>query len=321
MNRINFILIFFIFIGCEQNEIPIEKHPIGEIETIQINMESNYSKQIFFSLNDKNGIIENIKTEWDLGFEASKNGNKIIINSSTFSQISILEDGNFDDPIIIEDLIWQWDNPKGIENGTAFNTNQINSTYILDRGYNIDGTKRGYRKIRIDSINDNSYFFSYSNLDNTNLNNFEIKKDSLLNFQYFSFNTNNIANIEPEKNNWDLVFTQYTHLYPNNIETPAYLVTGVLTNYLNNVIVAIDSLNSFDSISIDLINSYNFSNFQDKIGYNWKFFNFDSQTYTVKPEITYIIKDISNRYYKLHFIDFYNDLGEKGYPKFEIQEL
>ena len=72
MNRINFILIFFIFIGCEQNEIPIEKHPIGEIETIQINMESNYSKQIFFSLNDKNGIIENIKIEWDLGFEASK---------------------------------------------------------------------------------------------------------------------------------------------------------------------------------------------------------------------------------------------------------
>ena len=29
----------------------------------------------------------------------------------------------------------------------------------------------------------------------------------------------------------------------------------------------------------------------------------------------------NDKYYKLHFIDFYNNLGEKGYPKFEIQEL
>jgi hypothetical protein len=284
-------------------------------------MESNYSKQIFFGFDDEIDITENIKTEWDLGFEASKNGTKIIINSSTFSQISKLEDVNFDDPIIIGDFFWQWDSPEGINFGTAFNTNQINSTYILDRGYNIDGTKRGYRKIRIDSINNSSYFFSYCNLDNTNLNSFEIRKDSLFNFQYFSFNANNIVNIEPEKNNWDLIFTQYTHLYPNNIETPAYLVTGVLTNYLNDVLVAIDSLNSFESINIDLIDSYNFSNLQNKIGYNWKVFNFDSQTYTVRNEITYIIKDVSDRYFKLHFIDFYNDLGDKGHPKFEIQEL
>lgn len=321
MSRINLIFLLFICIGCEQNEIPIEKHPIGEIETIQINLESNYSNQIFFNINDRISITENIKTEWDLGFEASKNGTKIIINSSTFSQISKLEDGNFDDPIIIGDFIWQWDNPEGINNGTAFNTDQINSTYILDRGYNIDGSKRGYRKIKIDSINNSSYFFSYCKLDNTDLNNIEIQKDSLFNFQYFSFNTNNIVNIEPEKNNWDLVFTQYTHLFQNNIETPAYLVTGVLTNYLNDVLVAMDSLNSFESISIDLIDSYNFSNLQNKIGYDWKVFSLDNQTYTVRNEITYIIKDISNRYFKLHFIDFYNDLGEKGNPKFEIQEL
>ena len=256
-------------------------------------MESNYSKQIFFNINDKIIITQNIKTEWDLGFEASKNGTNIIINSSTFSQISKLEDGNFDDPIIIGEFIWEWDSPEGINIGTAFNTDQINSTYILDRGYNIDGTKRGYRKIRIDSINNNSYFLSYCKLDNTDLNSIEIQKDSLFNFQYFSFNTNNIVNIEPEKNNWDLVFTQYTQLFQNNIETPAYLVTGVLTNYLNDVLVAIDSLNSFESISIDLIDSYDFSNLQNKIGYDWKVFSFDNQTYTVRNDITYIIKDLS----------------------------
>ena len=128
-------------------------------------------------------------------------------------------------------------------------------------------------------------------------------------------------NIEPAKNSWDLVFTQYTHLFTNNTETPAYLVTGILTNYLNNVMVAIDSTTLFDEINLDLISSYNFSNDQDGIGYNWKRYDLENQVYTVNSEITYIIKDLSNRYFKMHFIDFYNDLGEKGYPKFEIQEL
>ena len=90
---------------------------------------------------------------------------------------------------------------------------------------------------------------------------------------------------------------------------------------MNNVLVAKDSIRSFEEVSIDLIDSYSFSNHQNEIGYNWKIYNFDSQSYTVKTDITYIVKDISNRYFKMHFIDFYNDDGEKGYPKFEIQEL
>jgi hypothetical protein len=35
-------------------------------------------------------------------------------------------------------------------------------------------------------------------------------------------------------------------------------------------------------------------------------------------EITYIISDVDDRYFKLHLIYFYNDNGEKGNTKFEI---
>ena len=85
--------------------------------------------------------------------------------------------------------------------------------------------------------------------------------------------------------------------------------------------VAKDTTNSFEQIGLDMINIYDFSNHQDEIGYNWKVFDFETQTYTVQTEITYIIKDVSNRYFKLHFIDFYDEYGEKGSPKFEVQEL
>lgn len=320
MRKIRLIYIIILFVGCEQSEIAIEKHPMGEAEINQISMGSDYSQQIFYSMKDHISMT-NTKTEWDLAFESSKSDPRVIINSSTFSQISKLENHVFEDPITISELIWEWDNPKGIYNGTAINNMQNSTTYILDRGYNLNGSARGYRKIKIDSIDSNGYFIKYAKLDNTGLGNIEIKKDSLFNFQYLSFDNNNIITIEPEKSNWDLVFTQYTHLFIDNLETPAYLVTGVLTNYMNNVLVAKDTIHSFEEVSLDLIDSYNFSNHQDEIGYNWKIYNFESQAYTVRTDITYIVKDISNRYFKMHFIDFYNDNGETGYPKFEIQEL
>ena len=99
------------------------------------------------------------------------------------------------------------------------------------------------------------------------------------------------------------------------------MVTGVLTNYLNNVLVTKDSINSFEKININMIADYQFSDNQDEIGYNWKTFDFDNQVYSIKSGITYVIKDVTNRYFKMRFTDFYNDIGEKGHPKFEIQEL
>ena len=321
MKRVGLICIYFLFISCEQNEIAIEKHPMGEIEETQISMGSNYSKQIFYNASTNIVVSNNLKTDWDLAFETSENGAQIIINSSTFSQISELTNHIFDDPVSIANLTWQWDSPKGIYYSTAFGVTASSNTYILDRGYNLDGTLRGYRKIKIDSVNSTAFFITCANLDNTGIQNFEVKKDNRYNYQYLSFNDNSILNIEPQKNDWDLVFTQYTHLFVDNIETPAYLVTGVLINYLNNVMVAKDTVNSFDEITVDIINTYSFSNSQDAIGYNWKEYNFQSQAYTVNTDIIYILKDVSDRYFKIRFIDFYNESGIKGYPKFEIQEL
>ena len=55
------------------------------------------------------------------------------------------------------------------------------------------------------------------------------------------------------------------------------------------------------------------------IGYDWKSYN--SGTYEVDINKNYIIKTTEDLYYKIHFIDFYNDQGEKGTPKFEISSL
>ena len=322
MKKLNIIYVFIFLLGCEQNEIPIKQHSSGNITSKQINMGSSYSQQIFYNLNDNTVITENEKTDWDLAFESSSKGWNIIINSSTFSQLAELSDINFNDHISVNNLNWRYDNPLGIRDETAFGDyRNKNSVYILDRGYKLNGNNRGYKKIIIDSINNTSYYIKYANLDNTSMQNLEIKKDNTYNFQYISLDNDETINIEPKKENWDLLFTQYTHLFLDNEETPAYLVTGVLTNYLNNIMVATDTINTFKDIELNMIDQYNFTNEQNEIGYNWKLYNFTSQSYIVKSDITYIISDIDGRYFKLHFIDFYNDNGEKGNPKFEIQKL
>jgi len=322
MKKLNIIYVFIVLLGCEQNEIPIKQHSSGNITSKQINMGSSYSQQIFYNLNDNTVITENEKTDWDLAFESSSEGRNIIINSSTFSQLAELSDINFNDHISVNNLNWRYDNPLGIRYETAFGDyRNKNSVYILDRGYKLNGNNRGYKKIIIDSINNTSYYIKYANLDNTSMQNLEIKKDNTYNFQYISLDNDETINIEPKKENWDLLFTQYTHLFLDNEETPAYLVTGVLTNYLNNIMVATDTINTFKDIELNMIDQYNFTNEQNEIGYNWKLYNFTSQSYIVKADITYIISDIDGRYFKLHFIDFYNDNGEKGNPKFEIQKL
>jgi hypothetical protein len=64
-----------------------------------------------------------------------------------------------------------------------------------------------------------------------------------------------------------------------------------------------------------------FSSRADVIGYDWKYYNFDAGVYTVVPDMNYVIRDRDGFFYKLRFIDFNNDVGEKGYPKFEFVRL
>ena len=324
MKKINILYLFIFVLACEQEEIPIIKHETGNVISKQINMESNYSLQVYYNIEDNTIVSENEKIKWDLAFENTALGWNIITNSATFSQIAIVEN-DFNENININSLSWSWDRPEGINYGTAIgdyrNNNNNNNVYVLDRGFNLDGSPRGYKKFMIDSVNSNLYIIKYSNLDNTNFHNITIYKNNNFNFQYLTFDNNETINIEPLKEDWDLIFTQYTHLYLDNIETPAYLVTGVLTNYLSNIMVVRDSTNKFVDINLNMIDQYNFTNKQNEIGFDWKTYNFTTQNYTVNSEITYIISKNNGRYYKLHFIDFYDENGEKGNPKFEIQEL
>ena len=309
----------FVFISCEMEEIPVSPHNPGDIQINQIELSNDYRHQVFYDLGSNSIISDNLKTDWDLGFESSTQGYHVILNSSTYSSLSYIENISFNDNIDPTGLIWSWDNPNGDLDSSAFgDSRSVSGFYVFDRGFDLNGTPRGFKKILIDSITNEFYQISFSNLDNSDYNSFKLYKDPSVNFTCFSFESNQIVDIEPSYNDWDLLFSQYTHLY-NDTTTPAYLVTGVCSNL--DVLVAKDTSYEFNEINYSMINEFSFNDDRDAIGFDWKEYNFNAGSYTINSNTNYIIMDKQQKYFKLRFIDFYNSDGDKGYPTFEIQEL
>ena len=249
------ILVLFsliLFSSCLKEELPVAAHQEGDFSINQVAMGSDYSQQIYFNLNDNAVVKQNLKTDWDIAFECSDNGWHVVLNSSLGSAVSNtgLIDFNAVSSLSGNEQ-WNNDNPNGDLDSTAVgdyrNTNLV---YIIDRGYNSQGTQLGYKKVVFNVVTSQQYEIRVAELDGSSDVTVSITKDSTYNFLAFSFNSNSVIEIEPPKESWDLHFTQYTHIFYN--PTMPYLVSGVLLNR-NNTQVAVDSESEFQLISYDLL--------------------------------------------------------------------
>jgi hypothetical protein len=322
MNK-NILLVSSIVIllsSCQKEELPVPAHDPGDIITATVNMESNYKWQIYYDLKTNTVVGQNLKTSWDLGFESSHNGFHIILNSS---KAMFARNTGKTDFLSVTDTIGfsvnkKWDEASGNLDSTAIGDwRNTNNVYVIDRGYDEAGVHQGFRKIQFQSVDAYKYIVRFAQLNGTGDTTLQINKDSTYNFTFLSFNNNNVVLIEPPKTTWDLVFTQYTHIFYDSPPMP-YLVTGCLLNRYNTK-AKMDSLITFSSINLATAENYILSSNINTIGYDWKVFT--GGTFKTKSHMNYIIKDSEGYYYKLRFIDFYNSSGVKGNPKWEYQRL
>lgn len=317
-----FTLFAFVFLlnSCKKEELPVPAHDPGNVITATVNMEANYKWQIYYDLKTNSVVGQNLKTAWDLGFEATPTGYRIILNTSKAMFARNTGNTNFTD---ITDTLGfsaskKWDEPSGNLDSTAIGDwRATKNVYVIDRGYDETGVHQGFRKIQFITVDANKYIVRFSQLNGTEDITLQINKDSTYNFQFLSFATNNVLIIEPPKTTWDLVFTQYTHIFIDPTPTP-YLVTGCLLNRFSTS-AKMDSLVTFASIDLQVAQNFILSSNINVIGYNWK--TYTNGVFKTHPQMNYIIKDSEGFYYKLHFIDFYNGSGIKGNPKWEFQQL
>jgi len=329
---LSFISIFLtgLFSSCFKDDDRIEPHKPGDFLTDTARLSDSYKYQIFYNLNSNQPVMSQLKTLWDLGFDNSADGWKIILNTSCFMKTAIVPEQVFGSQVDTIGLKWIFNPSDGsadsltIGNWYTLRKNDtigINRLILIDRGMNEMGVSRGFNQLIIDSLRNGIYYFKIADLNGNNIKSYSVTKEGTANYKLFSISNPNQNITEPDQNNWDLLFSQYTTLlFTNSGEPYPYLVTGVMLNQ-NGVEVSIDSLHPFNDITFQMAQEMSYSKQRDKIGYLWKVYDFDAGTYTVKSNINYIIKGVNGYYFKMRFVGFTNKQLEKGYISFEYQKL
>jgi len=318
MKFISLMFVLFIaFTSCKKDEIAIEKHDSGNAIVSQLAMGEDYNNQIYYDLGTNSMVRSNPKTAWDLGFESGVNGWHIVLNSARGMAVH-RSNLSFDQLTTDVGLDWHWDVQSGDLDSTAFGDWQNdNLLYVIDLGYSSDGSHLGFKKMQMTDLTGTNYVIQVGDLSNSSGVEVVINKDPETSFTYYSFD-NGVVDIAPSKEEWDLLFTQYTHLFYNPDEV--YVVSGVLLNrYQTEATLIVGK--TFEDVNYDDAIQANFSNLINEIGYSWKWYDYSNSVYLVDPSMVYVVRTSEGLFYKIHFIDFYNETGLKGYPKFEIAAL
>ncbi len=306
-----------VHFGCEKDELPKPFSGGPSVNTVQVNMGSDYANQLFFGLSSATIISQNNREIWDLGFSCAAGSRHIILNSSKYMALSVTNETDLSAVSSSTPVEWIYDDPAGALDSLAFRDWELNKVYILDRGVSITGQQIGKMKLQITAMDETGYTIQWAGTLNSQASQTAfIPRNGDYNFAFFSFNTNQTVNVEPPKNEWDLCFSSYTYVYDDG--TP-YLVTGVLSN--RNLTRVIESELAFDEIDFTYAETATYTADIDIIGYDWKFYDFDLATYVIQYDKVYVIKSVEGLYYKLRFLDFYDQNGNKGAPGFELQEI
>lgn len=321
MRVVCIILLSAFLFSCEKKELPVTRADRGDVLTTQIDMGSDYRRQVWFSLYDNRIVSVNAKTDWDLAFETSPGGAHIFMNGSKAMRVFKTA---FSDLSQVTDTAGlgvssKADMPSGNADSTAIGDWKTdNKVYIVNRGYNESGLPQGFYKLKIKAVTASHFSFEYADIYRGPVMQAIVAKDENYNFVMYSLGDHAQKQPEPKKTDYDLCFTQYTHLFLDPLQY--YQVTGVLSNcYTTRIAIVKDK--PFAAIGISDTIHHTFLSERNAIGYDWKSFDLNTNLYTVNPALCYIIHDHKGYYYKLHFIDFVNSSGEKGFPKFEFKRL
>lgn len=307
--------------GCMKDELPVPRAPRGDAAEYAVHVGPDYNLQVWYNLADGMVVSQNSKMDWDLAFESAPNGWQVRLNYSRLMRAHA-SNAPMEQPADTVGFgnTWKIDLPDGRPDSVALGDwRNGNPVCILDLGFNTLGLPMGLLKIQVQAVDAARYQFRVANMNGGGLREFTVEKDQSRPYTHFSLTTGTVVNIAPPRDQYDFVFTQYTEQFRPPDPYQAYLVTGVLNGYSGARVAQLTG--DFNQVSLDDTLAHPFSHDQDIIGYDWKDYSFDTGQYEVYSDQVYIIQDRSGYFYKLHFIDYYDDLGRKGSPKFEVIPL
>tara|TARA_B110000046_G_scaffold173759_1_gene196745 strand:+ start:94024 stop:95037 length:1014 start_codon:yes stop_codon:yes gene_type:complete len=329
-------IITLLFAACEKEELPLLAPPVNQTTPIDttgdenliakgalivnsVTMDADYKNQIWFDLGTNSIVKTNLRTDWDLAFNCNLNDDIVYLNPALIASVAITTETDF--MLVNSDagLNYIHEHQSGRLDKLAIGdvSNQRN-VFIIDRGYTPSGKALGKWKAQITLVQNGDYYLTCSKLNGDDLTTAIISKKPQYNKVAYSFSTLSELQIEPPKTDYDICFTQYTHVFEN--PPLPYSVNGVITNSYNTEIAEEFNL-AFNAITKSHAESLFYSEDLDMIGYDWKSFSLQTNNFTIFSDRNYLIKDASGNLFKLHFLDFYDENGVKGTPSFELVRL
>ncbi len=283
-----------------------------------VSIGANYPDAVYYSM--QNGAAPAVSnSDWELGFQLRGFWASIIINSKTNVQayranksVSQWASITPSDTVGIlnstyelrnSDLTW--------DEGALSNTYDTANAFDLGWGvydfvthavtgdslFFIKLPNGDFKKLWIESLTGGIFYFRWANLDGSNEIISQLDKANFTNkyFGYFSITNNTWIDREPVAyNQWDLLFHQYLAVTPI-----AYKVVGVLSN---------DSVFVEKAYPVDVANAtpdlWNASMEINKIGYDWKVYDFANNIWTIEDSLVYFVRDRSMGVWKVIFTGF-----------------
>ncbi len=320
MSRILPILFLMCLLAssCEKEELPVPPYDRGDAIGGSIFMQETYQHQVWFELSSNTVRSTNEKETWHLTFRGQGDTMIVYLNPSLLMQAARTNATDLSQVTSAPSTGYIPDHPGGEPDSLGIGRTWTGGgVYIVDLGYTAAGAAIGRRKLQFTKNPDGTILLRYARLNGDELKEISIPsaaQDRL----YYSLTDHQWKSIEPPAGEYDLLFTQYTHVFYEPY-TP-YLVTGVWIDP-ETVAVAVDSTSDFASIGSGDLENYHFESRRDAIGYDWKEYNFNSGLFEIDSKKVYLIRDSKGFYYKLRFTDFYDSAGKKGNPVFEFQKL
>jgi hypothetical protein len=292
--------------------------------TDNVSVGSSYSKQAYYNVST--GEVTQISnTDWDIAFSnLGETDGAIFINESAIlsgTPLEIYEPTNYiwEDPIEFDPNLHNEDsrlfNPEESWEEGAFNTirdpedpNDYGWGYLNTNNNTVEGLlifviknrDGSFLKIQVNELVNGDYTFRYADLDGSNENTVTLSKadagDSP--FIYFSFDSGSTIDVP---SNYDLIFMRYTTPLDDGNGNIIYQpVTGVLLGPGTEGVAA----RGIDPATVDEANyADQYTATPSTIGYEWKFFSFETGWNIIGDE-AYFIKTKSGEKYKIVFMDF-----------------
>jgi len=227
-------------------------------------------------------------------------------------------------PWINDAMNWM-DHPSGDLDRTAIAAISANASanqvYIINRGNNPDGSKRGWKKVRV-MRNGNGYTLEYADIDATSFQTLDITKNQDLRFVQINFDAG-IVEATPASKRWDLAFTTFSTLLPVDATTriPYAFKDYVITNSSEVRVATVNSADvTYEEFGNSLLAGLTFTRDISEIGSSWRTVaapNSGNSTGVV-ADIFYVLEDAEANRYKIRFTRMLNpQTGERGYPQLQ----